>query len=268
MTDSDLSTRIDAGGPEQKDALMVMLDHHKAQFAINLTRPIGGPMIDPDKFTRLALTTLRTVPKLADCKPSSLLGALMTCAQLGLEPGGPLGQAYLVPYGNEATLIIGYQGFIDLMYRSDRVASVAAHAVYEADHFYFELGTNAHLLHRPALEDRGELIAVYGIAELVSGAKPFDVLSKSAVDKRRDRSKGGGAGPWKTDYEAMARKTAIRQLFKWIPTSIEWTAAVAADGSTFKEIPQSIADVPQVIDITPFEDEPRTLEVDGPVVPE
>jgi recombination protein RecT len=267
MTDTDLSTRIDAGGPEKKDALAVMLNHHKDQFAVSLTSRTGAPMIDPDKFTRLALTTLRTVPKLADCKPSSLLGALMTCAQLGLEPGGPLGQVYLVPFKNEATLIIGYQGFIDLMYRSDRVASVSAHAVYEADEFYFELGTNAHLLHRPALDDRGELIAVYGIAELVSGAKPFDVLSKSDVDKRRARSKSGNSGPWSTNYEAMARKTAIRQLFKWMPTSIELSAAVSADGATFREIPERIEDVAQVIDIEPIEG-PPALEADKPEMTE
>ena len=264
---NDLSERIEQG-VEKKDALMTMLEHHEKQFARNLIRPSGEPMIHPDKFVRLALTTIRTVPKLKDATTPSLLGALMTCSQLGLEPGGPLGQAYLVPFENrklgaiEATLIIGYQGFIDLMYRSDRVAAVAAHAVYENDDFYFELGTNAHLIHRPELEERGELIAIYGIAELVSGAKPFDVLSRSAIEKRRARSKAAKSeySPWKTDFEAMARKTAIRQIFRWLPSSVEWQAAVAADGATFKEVPERIEDIPDVIDVEPIEEAPEMEE--------
>ncbi len=257
MTDErNLAERIEKG-QEKTDALTVMLAHHEQQFAHNLILPSGASMIHPEKFTRLALTTIRTVPKLKDCTVPSLLGALMACSQLGLEPGGPLGQAYLVPYGNEATLIIGYQGFIDLMYRSDRVASVAAYAVYERDDFYFELGTSAHIQHRPKLDDRGELIATYGVAELVSGAKPFDVLSRGDIELRRSRSRAAMSkhSPWTTDFEAMARKTAIRQLFKWMPSSIQWQAAVSADGATFKEIPERLEDIGDVIDIEPVEEE-------------
>ncbi len=258
---SELEDTIAKGKPK-KDSTMVLLESYERQFAKNLTGRDGAPMIHPEKFVRLALTTIRKTPKLAEATVPSLLGALMTCSQLGLEPGGPLGHAYLIPYENrkdgtvEAQLIIGYRGYIDLMYRSDRLAAVAAFAVYQADDFYFELGTNAHLIHRPELDDRGELVAVYAIAELVSGSKPFDVLSKANVDARRQRSRGAASqySPWNTDYEAMARKTAIRQIFRWLPSSVEFQAAVSADGATFMEIPDRLDDVPDVIDLEPIDE--------------
>lgn len=262
---TELAEQIEAQSskPKKQDRLMLMLEGHKQQFARSLLNADGTPMIAPDKFVRLAITTARTVPKLAQATDISLLGCLMTCAQLGLEPGGPLGQAWILPYEDrkkntvEAQLIIGYQGYIDLMYRSDRVAAVSADVIKEADYFQFEKGTNAHLIHRPQLEDRGEVIAVYGIAELVTGAKPFDVLARSEIDKRRAMSPSGKSehSPWAKHYDAMARKTAIRQLFKWIPSSVEFQAAQAADGATFKDIPERIDDVPDVIDVDEIEDD-------------
>jgi len=254
--DTALAERIE-GKTDKRDAVQLMVDHHKQQFARNLTRPDGHHIIHPDKFARLALTAVRTTPKLAQATDASVLGALMVCAQLGLEPNSPLGQAYLVPFDDrkagttEATLIIGYQGYIDLMYRSDRVASVSADAVCEEDYFYFERGTNAHITHRPLLEGRGEVIAAYAIAELVSGAKPFEVLSKTAIEKRRGASKTDKI--WSQHYEAMARKSAIRALFKFMPSSVEWQAAVIADGRSFTDIPERLEDVGDVIDVEAIE---------------
>ena len=51
-------------------------------------------VITPERFTRMVLSALSTTPKLASCTPQSFLGAMMSAAQLGLEPNTPLGQAY------------------------------------------------------------------------------------------------------------------------------------------------------------------------------
>ena len=57
-------------------------------------------VITPERFTRIVLSALSTNPKLAETTPQSFLGAMMTAAQLGMEPNTPLGQAYLIPYYN------------------------------------------------------------------------------------------------------------------------------------------------------------------------
>ena len=49
-------------------------------------------VMTPERFTRIVLSALSTNPKLAETTPQSFLGAMMTAAQLGLEPNTPLGQ--------------------------------------------------------------------------------------------------------------------------------------------------------------------------------
>ena len=66
-------------------------------------------VITPERFTRIVTTALSSNPQLNNCTPQSFLGAMMTAAQLGLEPNTPLGQAYLLPYNNHGTLECQFQ---------------------------------------------------------------------------------------------------------------------------------------------------------------
>jgi recombination protein RecT len=83
-----------------------------------------------ERMARIALTEVRRVPKLALCDQNSFMGAIMTCCQLGLEPGSALGHAYLIPFENtkkrivEVQLILGYKGMIDLARRSGQIRSM------------------------------------------------------------------------------------------------------------------------------------------------
>jgi recombination protein RecT len=184
--------------------------------------------ISPDRLARIALTELRRVPKLGACEPASLLGALMTCAQLGLEPG-PLGEVYLVPYGREVTTIIGYRGLIKLARQSKQIRTLSAHAVHERDEFRYAYGTEPYLIHKPALDDPGRVIAFYAAASFTAGGSDFRVLSTSDVDRTKSRSKASASGPWVTDYEAMGCKTALRRLASYLPMSTETATAIAVD---------------------------------------
>ena len=103
----------------------------KPQFAL----AIGGStpaqrQERAERFTRICLTAMRQTPKLAQCEPASILGAMMTCAQLNLEPNTPQGLAYLIPYGRECQFQVGYKGLMQLMYRSGAIASFNVDVVY------------------------------------------------------------------------------------------------------------------------------------------
>ena len=63
--------------------------------------------MDMNRMSRIALTTIRTNPKL-ECAVL-LMGAVMQAVQLGLEPG-LLGHCYILPYKREATFIMGIRG--------------------------------------------------------------------------------------------------------------------------------------------------------------
>lgn len=185
-----------------------------------------------DRMVRIALTELRKSPKLSECEPMSFVASVMLCAQLGLEVG-VLGQAFLVPFRNNKTgttdcqFILGYKGMIDLARRSGEIISIAAHCVYSNDAFTYSYGLNESLEHKPTTNERGTFVAVYAVAKLKGGGHQFEVMSKIDVNFIRSKSKSSSSGPWVTDYDEMARKTAIRKLFKYLPASVEMQQAVS-----------------------------------------
>lgn len=210
----------------------------EAQFA--LAMPRGG---EAAQLVRDALTCLRQNPKLADCEASTVLGGLMTCAQLGLRPG-VLGHAWLIPFWNnragrfDAQLVIGYQGLVELAHRSGRISSLIARTVYEHDHFDVDYGLADSLVHKPTLSgDKGAPVAYYAIAKFTTGGHAFIVVphdemlaykQQFAMAKTRE---GRIIGPWEDHFEAMAQKTCVRQLAKWMPKSTEFATAIEADNS-------------------------------------
>lgn len=194
--------------------------------------------VNPDRMGRIVTTALRTVPKLAATTPTSFLGCVIQCAQLGLEPCTPLGHAYLIPRWsgkrqvNECTLIVGYKGLIELARRSGQVSNVYAYSVRVGDSFAFQLGTDRSIQHVPSdAEDRESkpITHVYAVAIIRGGQPEFQVLTKAQVEARRARSSAAGSGPWVTDWEAMALKSAVRALAPWIPQSAEFARAVALE---------------------------------------
>jgi len=134
----------------------------------------------------------------------------------------------------------------------DQATSISAHCVYENDEFEFEYGLNEKLSHKPNMDgDRGDMVAVYAVAKFKDGGYAFVVLSKSDIEKIRKRSKSPESGPWITDYEAMARKTAIKQLCKYLPLSIEVQRALVSDETTKREIKEDM--VEEAIDETDWD---------------
>jgi len=194
---------------------------------------------------RVALTTLRENKKLLACSRPSLLGSMMHAAQLGLDVGGALGLAYLIPYGREAKLVIGYKGLVELAYRSGRVENIEARVVNSKDDFALALGTSPSITHIPNLKQKGELVGVYAVAHMKGGGLHFEHMTKQQIDAIRNRSKAKSDGPWVTDYEEMAKKTVVRRLVKLLPLSVEVSKAVALDEAAEAGLPQATIDLPE-----------------------
>ena len=236
-----------AARAEPKDiAGMLSSPKMKQQMALAMPKHMTA-----DRMMRIALTEVRKVPALGQCNIESFMGAIMQCAQLGLEPGSALGHAYLLPFGNgkakdgksNCQLIIGYRGMIDLARRSGQIVSLTARTVHENDTFKYEFGLEETMHHVPADDDRGKMTHVYAVAKLKGGGVQFDVMSRADVDKVRATSKAGANGPWVTHFEEMAKKTVIRRLFKYLPVSIEIQQAVTLDERAEAGIDQDNASV-------------------------
>lgn len=191
-----------------------------------------------DTFLRLALTELQRNTDLQACSAPSLLGALMLSAQLGLEPGGPLGHLYLTPRRLKGDMtvvpIIGYKGLVELARRSGKVGTVKAQIVREGDLFDQGFDTargGEYTTWRPLDHDETrEPVGVLAWATLTdTAAVQTRYTPITAVNARRDRGAAGAKGPWSTDRDAMIRKTGIRALAPDLPQSTALALAQRAD---------------------------------------
>lgn len=186
--------------------------------------------VTPERLLKVLVACISKTPALAQCTPESLVASFKVAAELGLEPGGSLGQLYLVPFGNVCTPIIGYRGFIDLMRRSGHLADVRSVVVHQRDKFHIKEGLVQDIQHEPFLEgDPGPMRFVYTVFKLKDGTFHAEFMTKDAVDRIKGRSRSGNSGPWVTDYEEMAKKTVLRRGAKYMPMSSELSRAVEAD---------------------------------------
>lgn len=195
----------------------------KSVIASNLT---------PEKMARIALNELRNndfLAKIAIQNPESFVNAVIQASHLGLEIGGTLGQAYLVPFKGEIKMMPGYRGLIALSRRSGAVTSINAEIVYSNDEFELELGLAAKVRHKPRLDgERGEPRLAYMVAHFKDGGHHFEWMSIEEIMKIKQRSSAVQSGkktPWDTDRDEMIRKTVVRRGWKYLPMSIEMQSA-------------------------------------------
>lgn len=225
-----------------------VLERMKPQIQLALPRHVS-----PDRMLRIVLTTVQRTPKLLECTRESLLGCIVQCAQLGLEPDGLLGHAYLIPFWNgrenrfECQLIVGYKGLRKLAWQSGEISSVSSRVVHAKDDFEYEYGLEEKLRHVPTDEaDPGPVVAAYAIFRLKDGGHHFEVMTAREINRIRDNSQGykrnKATSPWSEHYEEMAKKTAFRRASKMAPASIEdrLAPAFALEDKAEAGLPQNL----------------------------
>lgn len=201
-------------------------------------------VMTPERFLRIAASALSANPALLETTPESFFGALMTAAQLGLEPNTPLGQAYLIPYENtklvegkwvkvkETQFQLGYKGAIALAYRSGEVSGIQAEEVCENDTFEYEMGLEPKLRHIPARTNRGKPTHYYAVWKTKTGTTGFAVMSVEDVQdiaKRSSKTFGKERSPWTRDFAEMAKKTVLKRALKYAPVASDFARAAESD---------------------------------------
>ena len=231
--------RTAAANGEQPQGFPAMLEQFKGEIARALPRHIN-----PDRMARIALTAFRMTPKLGECDPRSVFAAVIQSSQLGLEVG-LMGEAHLVPFGNQCQLIPGYTGLMKLVRQSGLVQDIYAHEVRMNDKFALKLGMERTLEHEPLTapggfpasdEERGAVIGFYAVGVLKDGSRTFVAMGRKDVETIRDGSSGYQAAKkykkesvWDIDFVAMGLKTVIRRICKFLPKSPELALALAMD---------------------------------------
>lgn len=220
-----------------------------------LSRLLGSEEM-ADRWLRVGLTEMQRIEKLRECSWESFAGALMLCAQLKLEPGPPLGLAWILPYENkvkiknvwtkrlDAQFQLGYPGIVQLAHRSAQLATIAAHEVCDGDEFSFDYLTGDRHHRPPYKGERGDWYGIYCYAKYANGGEHFLYMTREQVmahaerfsrayqyDLKRVADGSSGISPWTTDPIAMARKTVIKASRPFLPASAEFIQAARADES-------------------------------------
>lgn len=190
---------------------------------------------DPTRLIRIAYNAIYYSAGLRDCTQRSLLAGVLESLKLGLTLGGPMQEAWLIPfntkqsdgsYRSEATFIIGYQGFRNLIDRAKSVIDMQPQLVYQNDSFDAEL-SEPRVTHKPwwlvGAAAPGEIMAAYVMTHLRGSGKQLTLLHRTEIETHRARSRAKDSGPWTTDFGAMALKTVIRVGAKYVPKASEVT---------------------------------------------
>lgn len=244
------------------DSVKSFLESHRDELSKALPQHVSL-----DRLNRIAISAINRTPMLGQCNKASLVGAILISSQLGLELNTPLGHAWLIPYKRsvkgdngwtelwEAQFQLGYQGVIDLAYRTGLYETIYAEAVYENDEFSFCYGLDKSLKHVPTDGDPGELKGVYAVYKLKSGGKDFKYWPVSKVRAHAARysqsfdTKAGDfrkKSAWADSFEGMAKVPVLKDLLKIAPKSIEFAKQLSLDGSIKAGIAPDMSEVESV----------------------
>lgn len=208
----------------------------------NIAAVLPKNTMEPQRMVKLAIQIWTGNEKLAACTKASFVAALITCAQFGLEPNTPLGQCYIIPYGDQATFQLGYQGLLSLAYRTGEYKSIYVREVYKADHFKVTYGIFEDIEHIPSDDGPadGELPThIYAVYHLKNGGYNFECWSWPKIikhAKKFSKSYSKKDGTWQTSPVAMAKKTVLIALLKYAPKSLEMAKAMEYDNTAQAEV--------------------------------
>lgn len=250
---NQITTTVAATPQKKEDTVQMAFEKMKGQFARVLPNHIT-----PERLCRVALNACQSTPKLLQCERKSLLSAVMRAAQLGLEPDGVLGQAYLIPFNKntyvdgkwvktaEVQFIVGYKGLIDLARRSGDVSNLIAKEVYENDEFSIDWSQEIPFVHKPKMDgDRGEVTHFWAMARFKDGGFHWDYMTRQEVESIRNNSQGYKSADtdkkkedsvWGKYFIEMGKKTIIRRIAKYLPMSVQkagLTEDLAEAGKSF-----------------------------------
>lgn len=205
------------------------------------------------RFISSVVSAVQSNPALAKCTNSSILSAALQGEALQLPPSPQLGMFYMTPYKNrkqingkwveveEATFSLAWRGMIQLAIRSGQYKNIVVSEIKEGEADYNPITEEIalHPITDPAVREATPTVGYYAMFELRNGFRkqlysPIEDIQSHAKRYSRgyryDLETGKKSSPWSTNFDAMAKKTMIRQLIgKWGIMSVEMQQAYVAD---------------------------------------
>jgi recombination protein RecT len=192
------------------------------------------------QFMTSVLAVVNNNKLLSNANWESIYQAAITAATLDLPINPNLGFAYIVPYGGQAQFQIGYKGLIQLAQRTGLFKKLNVSEVKEGEVRTFDYLTGEisfDWIQNSTDRVKAQTAGYVAYFELHNGFSKLIYLSKTEIETHAKKySKSFNTGPWKTEFDSMARKTALKQLLgKYAPLSTEMQTAIVSDQAIIKE---------------------------------
>jgi len=196
--------------------------------------PAGAPV---DEIIENVIYAVSTDPDLEKCSTQSIVDAVFEAVSLGLDPSGLGRDGVLIPRQTKhgvfrAVFVPDYRALLRLMTQNGRVSHVETRIVRKHDKFSLNFGdpTGRIITHSPVISgEDGDPIGAYAIAWFHDSERPLvEWMTKEEIDANAGRGGSYRAqnSPWDTDWAAMARKTVLKRLAKYLVPQL--TAAVGS----------------------------------------
>ena len=190
-----------------------------------------------NSFMSSVISVANGNPQLRRAQPMSIIGAAMVAATMQLQVVPTLGQAYLIPYGTQCQLQVGYLGILQLCQRSGQFKKILAAPVHEGEYISGDEFDEDYIFDKKQRKS-DKVIGYMAKFELLNG---FTKVTYWDVDKVKAHAskfsqafRAGYNSPWKSDFDAMAMKTVLKSILKFAPKSIEMQKAMTFDQSVIK----------------------------------
>src|SRR4030042_2289208 len=215
--------------------LAQLIQQKMASFA-----DVATKYLSPERLVKLAQLAISKMPDLQKVPATDIIAELINCSRLGLEPNVEGGR-WLLPFKRhgknggpdryELVAITDYRGLIDIARRSGEVVAIHADMRHAKDRWEYWVDSSGetlvHLKHEIADGARGDMMGSYAIVKLRGGEvqAAYLTMDEIAEAKESSASKDSQYSPWQKRFPSMAKKTAIRRLYNFLPKTPEIQAA-------------------------------------------
>ena len=230
----------------QKVGLTAYLTQDAVKDQIN--KVVGGK--DGQLFVTSIISAVQVNPQLQECTNTSILSSALLGQSLKLSPSPQLGHYYMMPFKNnknnttEAQFVLGYKGMIQLAIRSGQYKKLNVLEIKQGELINFdplEEEIEVNLIEDEEQREKAPTIGYYAMFEYMNGFRKAIFWTKSKMEAHAMRYSAGykakkGYTFWEKDFDAMAKKTMLRQLIsKWGVMSIDMQKAYEADQAVIRE---------------------------------
>lgn len=233
-------------------AVQNQITNKKPSFSLYMTNDAVKEQVanvvgkNSERFITSIISAVTVNPALQGCTSPSILSAALLGESLKLSPSPQLGYFYMIPYKDsktgttQAQFQIGYRGLWELAQRSGQykkinVVPIKAGELKGYDPLNEEIVVE--LISDWDEREAAETCGYYAFFELANGFRKAIYWSKKQMVAHAEKYSPGfrahkGYTFWEKNFDMMARKTMLKQLLKWGPSSIELQNAIVYDNTT------------------------------------